>query len=514
MPEPKGGGDASPAQWLHFDPGEMTLEKDDYQHVIRPLKRRLSELQREADDAEVPIIILFEGWGGSGRGELMNELLLELDPRGYCVHQIRAVADEPTRPFLARFWMRTPKRGQIAIFDSSWYRRLIDERVQGKVSRGRLKQDVEEILTFERQLKDDGFVIAKLFMHLSKKEQKRRFKELEKSPATQWRVTAEDWKDHARYDEYLCAAEDALQLTHWDGAPWAVIASHDPRFAEVKALNTVIDAIEGEIHRRQAAVQDSAGAAPEDCAPLIVVDDPPIKLREVEFTEALPKPDYRKRKDKAQERIRHLMHLCYEQRVPVIIVYEGVDAAGKGGNIKRLVQRMDPRGYEVIPISAPDEDEIAHHYLWRFWCAVPEAGHFAIFDRSWYGRVLVERVEGFARPAEWQRAYAEINEFEQSLIRFGTVILKFWLQIDPDEQLRRFHRREIRPHKRWKMTDEDWRNREKWTQYQAAAEDMFALTSTDRAPWTVVATNDKRRARITVLEEVVRTLEKRLDGVD
>jgi polyphosphate kinase 2 (PPK2 family) len=198
------------------------------------------------------------------------------------------------------------------------------------------------------------------------------------------------------------------------------------------------------------------------------------------------------------------------KRIPVVIAYEGWDAAGKGGNIRRLTEHLDPRGYEVVPIAAPNDIELAHHYLWRFWREVPKAGHITIFDRTWYGRVLVERVEGFCTVTDWRRAYREINEMERHLTAFGTVLCKFWLQIDRKEQLRRFREREAIAYKKWKITDEDWRNRRKWKAYQAAVEEMLARTSTPHAPWTIVESNCKWYARIKVLDTVIDAIKKAL----
>ena len=197
--------------------------------------------------------------------------------------------------------------------------------------------------------------------------------------------------------------------------------------------------------------------------------------------------------------------------MPVVIAYEGWDAAGKGGNISRLTQNLDPRGYEVVPVAAPNDVEKAHHYLWRFWARMPKAGHITIFDRTWYGRVLVERVEGFCTEAQWRRAYREINGMEQQLAHFGTVLLKFWLHIDADEQLRRFRERQEMAHKQWKITDEDWRNREKMGQYRDAVEEMLHRTTTPYAPWTIVESNCKRYARVKVLETVCEAIRKRLE---
>lgn len=233
-------------------------------------------------------------------------------------------------------------------------------------------------------------------------------------------------------------------------------------------------------------------------------------LEIIDLTQKLDKDEYERRVDTYQTQMRLLGYHLYHQKRPVVIVFEGWDAAGKGGAINRLTERMDPRGYVVHPISAPRGDDAEKHYLWRFWRRLPERGTMAIFDRSWYGRVLVERVEGFCTEAEWRRAYQEIRDFEEQLVGFGTIVLKFWMHVSQDEQLRRFQDRENRPHKAWKLTDEDWRNREKWDLYEAAVEEMLIRTTTAQAPWTVVAANDKYFERVQVLQTVVERLAREL----
>jgi polyphosphate kinase 2 (PPK2 family) len=225
----------------------------------------------------------------------------------------------------------------------------------------------------------------------------------------------------------------------------------------------------------------------------------------------MPERRYAKELKRWQARLRELEFTCYERRRPVVVVYEGWDAAGKGGNIKRVIGALDPRGYSVIPIAAPRGDDATHHYLWRFWNRIPKAGHFAIFDRSWYGRVLVERVEGYCTEAEWRRAFHEINEFELALHHFGTVIVKLWLHISKAEQLRRFRERQRLDFKRFKITDEDWRNREKWDRYREAVADAIGRTSTSYAPWTIVEADDKPWSRIKAMRTIAEAIAAGLD---
>jgi polyphosphate:AMP phosphotransferase len=452
---------------------------------------------------------VFEGWDAAGKGTMINQLILPLDPRGFKVHSTLAPNEEGAlRPFLWRFWSTTPARGRIAIYDRSWYRSVLVDRVE-KTTHGRsLQQAYEDIRSFERQLADDGNIIIKFFLHISKKEQKKRFKKLLENKATQWRVNSGDLKRHKQYKKYVEAIEDMLAETDSDYAPWTVVEAHDHRFASLKILTTILDAVEEKLSRvAPAKPTEAKKAKPATQLPKIFTRS---ILDNVDLSLKLSRDEYRKKLDEKQDLLRELEHKIYIKCVPVVIVYEGWDAAGKGGNMRRLTQTLDPRGYEVAPIAAPNDVEKAHHYLWRFWTQMPKAGHITIFDRSWYGRVLVERVEGFCSESEWKRAYREINEMEQHMVHFGAALVKFWLHIGKDEQLRRFKERQDTEHKRWKITDEDWRNREKWDKYKAAVEEMISRTSTAYAPWTIVEANDKLYARIKALDTVINAIQKQL----
>ena len=490
---------------------DLTREvaKPEYKRLKAEADLKLAALQRQSKALGIPIIVVFEGWSAAGKGTLINEMILPLDPRGFSVYSTRDPTEEDTfYPFLWRFWKRTPTRGRLAIFDRSWNRRVVADRVAGLMKGESLRQAFDDIRSFERQLSDEGVVIVKCFLHISKSEQRRRFEALRRSSATAWRVTKEYLWQHERYNEYLEAIEHMLTETDADYAPWTIVEAHDRRFATLKIFNTVISALE----RGVAAVERKAET------PALPARDPASAgsifktsaLDHVDLAKSLTAEEYAARLKKAQAELRELEHEIYLRRVPVVIAYEGWDAAGKGGNIRRLTQNLDPRGYEVVPVAAPNDIEKAHHYLWRFWAQMPKAGHITIFDRTWYGRVLVERVEGFCTEAQWRRAYREINGMEQHLAHFGAVVLKFWLHIDPDEQLRRFQEREGMSHKQWKITDEDWRNREKIGQYREAVEEMLYRTSTLYAPWTIVESNCKRHARVKVLETVCKAIRKRI----
>ena len=482
------------------------LSKIEYKALMSELEIKLGELQRKAREQNIPIIIVFEGWDAAGKGTLINRLILAMDPRGYNVFStLSPTEEEKFRPFLWRFWIKIPERGRIAIFDRSWYGRVLHERVDQIVKKNTWSRAYNEINSFERQLEDDGYVVLKFFLHITKKEQKKRFEKLRRNPSTSWRVTEDDKRHHKQYKKYFQAYEDMLAKTDSEFAPWTIIEAHDRRFATVKIFNSVINAIEEKILDIKAIKKQKSKPHPINSQMGELTSS---ILDKVDLSLSLSREDYLNELKKYQKRIREIEHEVYIKRRPVITIYQGWDAAGKGGNIKRLVQGMDPRGYEVIPISAPNDAELAHHYLWRFWTKIPKAGHIAIFDRSWYGRVLVERIEEFCTEDEWKRAYREINEMEEQLVNFGTVIFKFWIHIDRDEQINRFKARESNPHKSWKISNEDWRNRKKWDQYKNAIDEMLLRTSTGYAPWTIVEGNCKWYARIKVLKTIVHTLEK------
>ena len=374
------------------------IAKAEYKRLKGDADLKLAALQRQVKALGIPVIVVFEGWSAAGKGTLINELILPLDPRGCTVHNAgRPTEEEAFYPFLWRFWKRTPSRGRLAIFDRSWNRRVVADRVEGQVKGRRLRQAFEDIRSFERQLAEEGVVIVKCFLHISKNEQKRRFDALRASAATAWRVTEDDLRQHQRYADYLAAAEDMLTETDADYAPWTVVEAHDRRFATLKIFETVIDALErGVVAAGRKA--DNPPTPPSQPGRAINAFKASA-LDHVDLSLSLTPEEYAIRLKKAQATLRELEHQIYLRRVSVVIAYEGWDAAGKGGNIRRLTQNLDPRGYEVVPVAAPNDVEKAHHYLWRFWAQMPKAGHITIFDRTWYGRVLVERVEGFCTEA-------------------------------------------------------------------------------------------------------------------
>lgn len=488
---------------------DKKVDSDTYKSEIRSYEESLARLQREAKELKIPIVIIFDGWETAGKGTMINALSMSLDPRGYNVHFTKDPTEEEYfRPFLWRFWSKTPAQGRISIFDQSWYRRVSIEKMEDQLSDLNYESAFEDINSFEKQLSDDGTLILKFFLHISEDEQKKRLKALEENPATAWKVDKKEWSNHKRYSEFMEVYEKMIERTDSEYAPWTVVEANSKKFAKLKVFSKVVNAIQNRIdstrsYNEEKRITVSAGTAHHS-----VVDS--SVLKKIDLTKSLSREDYEKEMKKCQKKIREIEYEIFSRRIPIIIAYEGWDAAGKGGNIKRMVENLDPRGYEVVPVGSPNDAEKSHQYLWRFWNYFPKAGHITIFDRTWYGRVLVERVEGFCSEEAWKRAYREINEMEKQLTNFGTILVKFWLHIDQDEQLRRFELRQNTPSKNYKITEEDWRNREKWDAYEAAVDEMLVRTNTTYAPWVVVESNDKYYARIKTLRTVIELVESRL----
>lgn len=497
------------------------IEKKESKAVIEKLSTKLSYLQRICKEKQIPIAIVFEGFGASGKGTMINQLIQPLDPRGFLVYSIQRPTDEEIkRPYLCRFFSKLPSKGRITLFDRSWYRKVLNDRIDKITSKEELECAFDDINNFEKLLTDDGMIIIKFFLYITKKEQKERFDKLMKSKETAWRVKKRDLRQNEQYRGYLKMNNEMLENTDTKNAPWTIIEAMDFNYAQVKVMKMVVARLEEELLKRNdlLKVQNQVtriGNTELDIStyPNEMEYDEDVRthvLAGIDLSKDISKEDYKKKLHKLGKKLALLHSDMHRKKVSVILVFEGWDASGKGGAIKRITKNLDPRGYEVIPISAPNDIERAHHYLWRFYNRFPKAGHLAIYDRSWYGRVLVERVEGFCSEEEWRRAYHEINEMEKHLHNSGALILKFWLHIDKDEQERRFKARQLNPEKTWKITKEDWRNREKWDEYVNAIDEMLVKTSTTYAPWVVIEGNSKHYARIKVLETVVEAVEKHL----
>jgi len=444
-----------------------------------------------------PLLLVISGVEGGGRGETANKLTEWMDPRHIHVVAFGPRApEEAARPPAWRYWRSLPPKGKIGILMNAWYNEAMLAHVQGKIDADQVNTRVQAIREHEQMLTDEGFVLLKFWIHLSKAAQKQRLQELERDPTTAWRVTREDWNAYRIYNKAHELWESLLRETSTGAAPWHVVEGTDGRYRYLTVGKILLDALRTTLAPRPATPKHAiTPPAPS------VIDN--VKLiRDLDLSKKLPVKDYDRALEKHQGKLATLTRQKRFAKRSLILVFEGVDAAGKGGAIRRVTGALDARQYVTVPVAAPTEEERAFPYLWRFWRNVPRYGGITIFDRSWYGRVLVERVEGYCSVYDWMRAYDEINQFEEQLTRGDAVVVKFWLQISKAEQLRRFKARERSPFKRFKITADDWRNRKKWNAYEQAVCDMVDRTSTEIAPWTLVEAEDKYYARIKVLQTI------------
>ncbi len=491
-----------------FESAELgrKLSKREYERQLPELRARLVQVQFALKQAKIPVIIVISGVDGAGKGDVVHRLNEWLDPRGLDIHAFwQETESVRERPSYWHFWQALPPRGRIGLMFGSWYTEPVIHRVYGQIKETDLDAALQRIARFEEMLAHDGAIIIKLWFHLSKKALHERLSNLEKKPETHWRVLPTDWAHHKLYDKFVRVSERALRGTNTAHAPWRLVESTDERYRDLTAARLILEAIQARL--AQPAKVKVISSRPVPKISITTKADRTI-LDGVDLKHSLTREEYEEKLDKYQARLNRLAWAAYEIKVGSVIVFEGWDAAGKGSCIRRVAAAIDPRLFRVVPIAAPTDEERAHHYLWRFWRHLPTDGRVTIFDRSWYGRVLVERVESFARPDDWRRAYHEINDFEEQLAEHGTVISKFWIHISKDEQLRRFKEREEVPFKRHTITPEDWRNRQKWDAYKAATNDMVAHTSTEFAPWTLVAGEDKKYARIQILKTLCAHLEE------
>ena len=485
-----------------FETAELnqSLSAQRYDAELPALRAKLLQAHFDLRTRKFPVLVIVSGADGAGKGELVHRLNEWLDPRGVETHAFWATSDEEReRPPYWRFWRALPGRGRIGIFFGSWYTAPIIRRVFRETKVRQLDVALDRIVALEQMLADDGAEMVKFWLHLPKQAQKKRLKKLE----AEGRIAPDDWKHFKLYDRFTKVSERALRHTDTGAAPWHVIEATDRRFREFTAGRILLEALQ----RRLTAAAETA--RPRVLQTTVVARAPVPKasiLDHLDVSGKLTEAEYARQLEKQQSALTKLAWAAREKKISTVMVFEGWDAAGKGSAIRRVTQAMDPRLYRVVGIAAPTDEERAQHYLWRFWRHLPRAGFTTIFDRSWYGRVLVERVEKFARPDEWNRAYHEINAFEEQLVEHGVVVDKFWLHITPSEQLRRFKERQTVEYKRYKITDEDWRNRKQWDDYKRAVDDLVARCSTEYAPWTLVAANDKRFARVQILKTVVERL--------
>jgi polyphosphate:AMP phosphotransferase len=490
-----------------FESAELghRIDKERYEREAPELRNALLRVQYElVKTARFPVVILIGGVDGAGKGETLNLLTEWMDPRHIQTFALRPVSDDLERPAMWRFWRALPASGRIAIFVGSWYTQPVLRRVYGEIKRSRLEQHVAEIRRFERMLTDEGTLLLKFWLHLSEKGQKKRFKSLESDKRTAWRVTETDWEHLALYDRFQSVSEHVLRETSTAAAPWIIVEGSEAHYRSLTIGNAIHDAMKRRLEHVGNPVRETIAPPPMPRIDGVSVID------RLDLAQTADQDTYKDELALLQGRLNKLTRSKRFDKISTVAVFEGCDAAGKGGAIRRVTQALDARKYSVIPIAAPSDEEKSRPYLWRFWRQIPEHGRLAVFDRSWYGRVLVERIERFCGDADWMRAYSEINDFEEQLVANRTVVVKLWLQISKDEQLRRFKERESVPFKRHKITAEDWRNREKWDAYTVAVCDMVERTSTAHAPWTLVEANDKYFARLKVLRALVDAIETAL----
>lgn len=468
---------------------------------LKAAREKLEIQQMQIKEHKLPVLVLMEGWGTSGKGSTVGQVIRNIDPRFFKVASLEKMREEDGRkPFLWRYFTEIPEAGKFVFMDSGWMDEVTRHRLQGTMDDETYDMRIASIRRFERQLTDNGYLVMKFFLHISEKEQRRRIHHLKGDIDTKWRVSDGDKWQNKNYEKCMDIYDRYLDATDSPAVPWYVIDASSRKWAELQVLETLTEGIEIAMQNRALAVPILQNVFPLKKMP---------KLAEISLADkTIGDEEYRQELKRLQDHLRELHNRLYRKRVPVIIAYEGWDAAGKGGNIKRITEALDPRGFEVHPIASPEPHEKARHYLWRFFTRLPRTGHIAIFDRTWYGRVMVERLEGFCSENDWKRAYNEINEFEKELADWGAVIIKFWVQIDKDTQLERFTLRQNTPEKQWKITDEDWRNREKWDAYEGAIDEMIQKTSTTYAPWHILESVDKKYARIKALKIVIEELEK------
>ncbi len=484
------------------------LDKEQFNARVPELRIELIQIQETLRVLPFPVIILISGVDGAGKGETVNRLHEWFDPRYLRTFAFGERSDEEReRPPYWRYWRSLPPKGHIGLYVGSWYSDPIADRVDGRISEAELDAHLIRISTFEKALVDDGALVIKFWLHLSKDAQKKRLKGLQKNPDTAWLVTDRDLAHLKSYDLFRSVAERTLRETSTGEAPWTIVDGSDPRYRHVTVAEHILARLDEHIQQRN----DSLPSPPPRSSLPVTPRRSATVLDVLDLDKRVEKRGYEKRLEKLQARIGLLAREARFKKVSTIIVLEGWDAAGKGGIIRRIVPAMDARNYQIIPIAAPTDEERAHHYLWRFWRHIPRAGFATIYDRSWYGRVLVERIEGFAKEQEWLRAYHEINDFEEQLVEHGIVLVKYWVHISKEEQLARFKEREQIPWKKHKITEEDYRNRERWDDYVHAVNDMVERTSTEYAPWNLIEGNDKRHARIAALEVLGSRLERAVE---
>jgi polyphosphate:AMP phosphotransferase len=483
----------------------QTLSKGEFKQAEKEFRTELLQLQRQLSEVKIASLILIGGVEGAGKGEVVDNLNKWFDSRGLETHAFWDETDEETeRPEYWRYWRRLPARGSIGVMFGSWYWKPIHMHGSGEMDEACLDDECYRIKALEHMLRIDGMLIVKLWFHISKKSYKVRIKQ--RSDASRHLRGREKKKSAYGYDDFIVAAERVISRTDTAESPWHLIEADDDCFRDMSVATAIKAAMQRRLDEHKLIERRA-----DSHTPTVMHDESSTTvLDKIDNSLSMNKSEYRKQLKHYKSKLARLAWQAYDEKCSTVIVFEGWDAAGKGGSIRRITDPVDARLYRTISVAAPTDEELDHHYLWRFWRQIPRAGYMTVYDRSWYGRVLVERVEKFAHPDEWQRAYQEINDFEEQLVDSGIVLLKFWLHITQDEQLRRFEAREETPWKQYKLTGDDWRNRDKWDAYAQAVNEMVLRTSTGKAPWTLVPANNKYYARIEVMKTLCERLEEAL----
>jgi polyphosphate:AMP phosphotransferase len=486
-----------------FESAEVGCEVDKETYKAREpeLREQLLAVQRRLAEAPMSAVVLVAGVEGAGKSEFANLLLEWMDARGIETHAIwKPTDEEESHPPMWRYWRMLPARGHLGIFLGSWYTQPILDRVLGRAKDRDLDAALDRIAELERMLASENTLVVKLWLHLSEKSQKKRLEKIEGDPTESWRITKLDWRFFKHYKRFRRISQRAIEKTSSGESPWHIIDATDWRHRNLAAAEAVLGSLRDRLDRLDASPKP-------ECAPDLAEPKETNILRSLDLTQKLDDDQADRELIEHMGTIARRARKLADRKRSLVLLFEGPDAGGKGGAIRRVTRALDARLYQVMAISAPTDEESARPYLWRFWRQVPARGRITIFDRSWYGRVLVERVEGFCPAEDWKRAYSEINAFERQLTDFGVIVVKFWLWISPEEQLRRFKDRRATAYKQYKLTEDDWRNRRKWDAYEAAACDMIEKTSSEAAPWVLVEGDDKNWARAKVL----RTVAERLD---
>ncbi|MCB1698137.1 MAG: polyphosphate:AMP phosphotransferase [Pseudomonadales bacterium] len=483
------------------------IKGSDFNELQQQLRERLLMAQLDLAGRDYPVIIVVAGLDGAGKGSLVQQLNEWMDPRWIETNTFWEHSDEEeSRPYFWRFWRSLPARGQIGIFLGSWYTRPAQAAVGEEMGQEEFALYCKQIESFERLLTDDGALVIKLWLHISHDTQQARLQDDSPHRKSMPRSSDHPYELRGKYNRTLEVSEQLILATDSSHSPWQLLEAEDRYYRDITAGELILEAM---LYR---AGKEPAAAPPHIPATELVTGPQPTVLNSVDLALDLKGDEYREKLEHCQAQLRDLGWLAYQQKRSVVAVFEGWDAAGKGSAIRRVTRAIDPRLFRLVQFSAPTDEERAHHYLWRFWRQLQRDGRCTFYDRSWYGRVLVERVEQFAAPAEWQRAYSEINRFERQLVEHGIILLKFWIHISKEEQEKRFLARQNTAHKQHKLTDDDWRNREKWHEYELAVDQMVSRTSTHHAPWTLVAGNSKPYARIQILETFCRTIGSALEA--